>query len=210
MKSIALFLLLGAAAHAAPYVFNLTGTASYANGTTPFAIGDTFTAQFTIDTEATDALPGDPAVGSYLLNTPSQIQFSNGLNLTGVPFAYTVVNDLYYSNLNATYDALAFYVHQPTFFLGFEIRFGTDTFSNDLAITPTLQTLVPQGIPQIPVPTNWYYWQQDSGGLAGGSMNTVTGETQAVPDSVSILGLLAVSFATLGLFRRRSAAQGTT
>lgn len=203
MKTLVLFLALGIAAHATPYVFNLSGSANYASGASPFAVGDTFTAQFTIDTDATDSAPGDATDGIYLLSTPSLVQFSNGLTFANIPFQYVVADNYYHPYLNTTYDAVAFYFYQPTFLLGFEMRFDTGTFTNDLAITPTLQTLVPQGNSQIPVPTNWFYFDLPAySNSTGGRISSITGETQSVPDQVSVLGLLGLPAIALACLRR--------
>jgi hypothetical protein len=208
MKSLVCFLVLSVAAHATPYVFTLAGTTNYVGGASPFAVGDTFTAQFTIDPDAPDAMPADPTVGSYLLNTSSLIQFSNGRTFSNIPFQYLVADNYHNSFLNTTYDAVAFYYYQPTFTLGFELRFDTGAFANDLAITPTLQSLVPQGNDQIPIPTDWFYRDTATTAfnMAGGSISSVAGESQAVPDQASVLGLLGVPVGALAFLRHRRAA----
>lgn len=208
MKSLVLFLALGAAAQAAPYAFNFTGSVDRAAGAVPFLLGDTFTASITIDSTLPDAAPGDPALGKYLhAGTSSLIQFSSGSSFSDLPFEYVVGNNYHLSSpgLETDYDSVSFYFYQPTFTLGFELRFALDAFDNDFALAPTLDALVPTGNAELPVPTDWFYRGSNFRNNGGGLIDAINASPASVPEVPRTTGLLAASLALLVLAHRISA-----
>lgn len=209
MKAVLVFLALCVAARATPIVFTLSGTTNYVTNNASFAVGDTFTAQVTIDPYAPDANPSDPTVGSYPSNIASFIQFSNGLTFTNVPFEYVVANNYYHTYLLTTYDAIAFYFEQPAFALGFELRFNTGAFADDQAVTPTLGTLVPEGTAELPNPTDWYYRDFSAASLSitGGPINAVSYAPQAVPEPATYTAMIGVVVLAGTLIRRKATVQ---
>lgn len=212
MKSLALFLILGVAAHATPYVFTLTGDVAQTSGTAPLPVGTSFTATITIDPTLTDSHPGNPTQGNYFHPvTSSLIEFSNGLSFSNLPLDYAVANNYHLSapGLETDYDAIAFYFSQPTFTLGFEIRLALDAFDNDFALTPTLSPIIPTGNAELPYPTNWFYYRWDVWGFAGGAIDSIDGRPASVPELPNTLALLFLPLAVLALAHRSRGIAGS-
>lgn len=208
MKAVLVFLALCVAARATPIVFTLSGTTNYVTNNASFTVGDTFTAQVTIDPDAADANPTDPTVGSYPSNISSFIQFSNGLTFTNVPFEYVVANNYYHAYLLTTYDAIAFYFDQSAFSLGFELRFNIGALADDHAVTPTQGALVPEGTAELPNPTDWYYrdFTAPEMSIVGGPISAVSFAPQAIPEPATYAAMVGALVLAGAIIRRKAMA----
>jgi hypothetical protein len=207
MKTLIFLPLFCLAARAQVAVFTIAGTTGNvpSNYLDTFTLGDTFTAQLTVDLSTLDTNPG-PDIGSYQSTGASLIQFSNGLTLSNVPFEYVVANDRTASGLDLPFDGIAFYfVNLPTLFMGFEMRYSPDTFANVEADAPTQVTLIPHGNAET-APDNWFYDSQNfSGGFVSGTIDSLS--MQVIPEPSTYAAILGVAVLVKVTIRRRRPSQ---
>ncbi len=203
MKIAVLFLALFIGARATPYLFTITGTAdNLVFGSGPFAIGETFTAEFLVNPDVTDSTPADPVLGRYFHANGANIHFSGGFSLADQAFEYRVVDSGFSPIINATLDALIFNLMLPGYSLAFAYRFTPDTWANDFAMTPIITPFTPDSVGGL-LPAEMLYYSNS--GYVGGTITSTAVSTQEVPEDgrLSLLLLSLTGFALFIRHRRR-------
>lgn len=135
----------------------------------------------------------DPTLGNYAQTTAMSVQFSTGLSLIDRPFDYAVSSSRYNPNVDLTYDAISFYVYQPTM-LGLQLRFTPGTFANDFALTPFHSSLTPDVVEWLG-PTDRFVFE--NGRMIWGTIDSISVSSANVPDGAATSGLLLLPLAAL-------------